>query len=146
MSKEDTESAIRAEDQCVTCRVRIFSISQKKFGLNFVKSVQASRAVMMVYPCNHVALCRLCFVKMIKHVSENPRALCFLCYRNCLFYWVRGITRSYFSHNNTFIADQFFLPAPKIYICRLELYSFRILLGEGGHHNTTKLKSRQSHV
>ena len=109
MSKEDTESAIRAEDQCVTCRVSIFSISQKNiFGLNFVKSVQASRAVMMVYPCNHVALCRLCFVKMIKHVSENPRALCFLCYCNCLFYWGRGITRSYFSYNNTFIADQFF--------------------------------------
>jgi len=57
MSKEDTESAINGEDQCVTCR--------------------ASRAVMMVYPCNHVALCRLCFVKMIKHaVSSRQLPLC----------------------------------------------------------------------
>lgn len=49
MTKEDPELASSNEDQCVTCSV--------------------SRAVMMVYPCNHVALCRLCFVKMIKHVS-----------------------------------------------------------------------------
>jgi len=32
---------------------------------------------MMVYPCNHVALCRLCFVKMIKHaVSSRQLPLC----------------------------------------------------------------------
>ena len=50
MTKEDPELASSNEEQCVTCMV--------------------SRAVMMVYPCNHVALCRLCFVKMIKHVSK----------------------------------------------------------------------------
>lgn len=31
----------------------------------------------MVYPCNHTALCRLCFVKMIKHaVSSRQLPLC----------------------------------------------------------------------
>jgi len=57
MTKEDPELASSNEDQCVTCSV--------------------SRAVMMVYPCNHVALCRLCFVKMIKHaVGSRQLPLC----------------------------------------------------------------------
>ena len=52
MSREDVELASCSADQCVTCSV--------------------NRAVRMVYPCNHVSLCRLCFVKMIKHVRiEN---------------------------------------------------------------------------
>ena len=50
MTKEAPELAESCETSCVTCMER--------------------RAVMMVYPCNHTALCRLCFVKMIKHVTQ----------------------------------------------------------------------------
>ena len=48
MTQEAPEPAGSGESGCVTCL--------------------ESRAVMMVFPCNHTALCRLCFVKMIKHV------------------------------------------------------------------------------
>ena len=48
MTQEAPELAGSGQAGCVTCR--------------------ESRAVMMVFPCHHTALCRLCFVKMIKHV------------------------------------------------------------------------------
>lgn len=57
MTKEEPDTCVRGEEQCVTCRV--------------------SRAVMLVHPCQHTALCRLCFVKMIKHaVSSRQLPLC----------------------------------------------------------------------
>ena len=51
MNQEAPELAGSGQAGCVTCL--------------------ESKAVMMVFPCNHTALCRLCFVKMIKHVMKH---------------------------------------------------------------------------
>jgi len=57
MTKEDFESATGPEDECLSCG--------------------EFRAVMQVSPCQHQALCRLCFVKNIRQaVSTRQLPLC----------------------------------------------------------------------
>jgi len=63
MTKEDFESATGPEDECLSCG--------------------EFRAVMQVSPCQHQALCRLCFVKNIRQAvsTRNLPLCCVIC--NC---------------------------------------------------------------
>ena len=102
MTQEAPELADSGQASCVTCL--------------------ESRAVMMVFPCNHTALCRLCFVKMIKHVI--------LQLSQCFY---SGVSRAAIEHRSI---NTFSYSFPKLPLC---LPSLSLVVLAAGHQRLQTL-------